>query len=696
MDTFFKGKKIAAYIALKHHTRFIVPIMEKLESLGAEVIYIVGAAERSQEITAIETRIPYRHVYDYTSEQDQPEVHMAYMALRQGFVKGIKKDVAIGSSALITVQDKNLHATAREHIGFRNFIAKEKPDLCLALHEVNRWGKMMAFWAKKFNIPFFTLQEGLTNAANFLFIGHVQYSTTTLVWGEKTRQKLIGFEAPADKVIPVGNTHIATEIQSLEKKNTRDKMRHALKCKKQFVVLLLFSATPAPIEEVKDLIEFFAQNHQFKLIIKFHPVATQPTVEGWSNHIPEPIRKKLLLIHGQESTYDLMAASDLCVLSEPSTTGLEALAIGKPLVQLKLIKPDQYPYDFVKAGVALHLTPTELKEHLASEFDFSSPTEQRIREEFIRDELTDTQGAADRIIAHIRSAIAWNQTPTPPAFAYEHSQGEAPPRWSVILPVASDPQLFLHQLESVSVHSEGQGDYEVILVNSQPPSPALQEILASLEGDVSIVNLPPETSLSQALNAGAKISRGDQLLFLGPDVAPHAQWLHHLALAADAGSHDRIIGGMVMSPNKNILHAGMNVDANNTPASAYIHLDDKFPQAQKPRPFQMLDYFAAVPREFFARLGGFHPQAGAYAFMDLCLTAGLTDTIHPVFYIPEIRFTLLSGEKAPEHRDESLYFYSRWQGQLWENEAQFYANDEISPLQLDAARMTRAMELVNR
>jgi hypothetical protein len=50
MDNFWKNKKIIAYIALAHHTRFIIPVMEKLASNGARIRYIVGQAERSQEI----------------------------------------------------------------------------------------------------------------------------------------------------------------------------------------------------------------------------------------------------------------------------------------------------------------------------------------------------------------------------------------------------------------------------------------------------------------------------------------------------------------------------------------------------------------------------------------------------------------------------------------------------------------------
>ncbi len=696
MDTFFKDKKIAAYVALKHHTRFIIPVMEKLRSYGAQVVYIVGAAERSQEITAVEGNLDYVHAYDYTGPEDQEDVNATYLRLRNGFVGAIKKDIAVGCAALLTVMDKNLHATAREYVGFRNFLEKEKPDLCFALHEVNRWGKMLAFWSKKKNIPFFTLQEGLANAANFIFIGHVQYSTMDLVWGEKTRKKLIGFEAPADKVTPVGNTHIATEVKALEEKNTRQRKRKQLGLKDRYAVLLLFSAQPSPMEEIAPLLDYFRSSPQLKLMVKFHPVTTQPVVENWSSLIPDPIRKELILIHGQESTYDLMAASDLCVLSEPSTTGLEALAIGKPLIQLKLKKPDQYPYDFVKSGVALHLTPMELKEALNAKADLDQRLPKDKRDQFIKEELTDTHGARDRIIAHMKDAITWNQDRALSQFTFKTPRSEDAPAWSFILPVSGDPQLFLNQLESIAGHSEGQGAYEVILLKPPVVSQGMETVLASLEGDVDILPLAEDTSSSQAFNLGAERATGQALVFMDEYMAPRPNWLLHMNQAMAAGKTPRIFGGMVLSPHNNILHAGMNVDANNTPVSAYVHLDEKFPQAQKARPFQMVDHVLGLDREFFAHLGGFHPMAGRFGFLDLCLRAQETDTPAPVFFIPEIRFTRLAAPKSLAETDQSLYFYARWHAALWENEARFYEKDKVTPLQLDAARMTRAMEIVNR
>ena len=159
MDNFWKNKKVIAYIALVHHTRFITPVMEELVSQGAQIRYVVGQAERSQEITAIELGLDYAHIYDFISDEDHEDIRQNYQLLRQTFAVSLKTDCMLGMLPL-TVTDKILYSTAAEYIGVRNILKQDKPDLCFALHELNRWGKMFAFWAKKENIPFITLQEG--------------------------------------------------------------------------------------------------------------------------------------------------------------------------------------------------------------------------------------------------------------------------------------------------------------------------------------------------------------------------------------------------------------------------------------------------------------------------------------------------------------------------------------------------------
>jgi len=52
VNSFLTREIIVAFSALKHHTGFIVPIMENLEEKGTDVMYVIGQGENPQEITA--------------------------------------------------------------------------------------------------------------------------------------------------------------------------------------------------------------------------------------------------------------------------------------------------------------------------------------------------------------------------------------------------------------------------------------------------------------------------------------------------------------------------------------------------------------------------------------------------------------------------------------------------------------------
>ena len=110
----------------------------------------------------------------------------------------------------------------------------------------------------------------------------------------------------------------------------------------------------------------------------------------------------------------------------------------------------------------------------------------------------------------------------------------------------------------------------------------------------------------------------------------------------------------------------------------------------------MLDHFLSMERSCFGRLGGFHPKTNKFRTMDICLRAGETNEKHAIYYLPKVKMTCLSSDNTPVAQDESIYFFSRWHHALWESEASLYKADNVSQLQLDSARMTRAMGMLGR
>jgi len=691
VDRFWKNKKIIAYVALKHHTRFIVPVMEKLAALGADTRYVVAQAERSQEITALACGLDYVHIFDYLSPDDNTDIQANYLRERRVFSRALCKDIALAAQ-MVTVTDKTLYATAQEYIGFRNMIRTEKPALCLALHELNRWGKTLAFWAKKFNVPFISLQEGLGYNQDFGYTGHVQYSTLNLVWGERIKKKFSDYEAPVERIIPVGNTHISREKAYQEKNNIREKMRKTLKLNGKTVPLFIFTSHPPDRNTVQRLLETTVKQPHLKMIIKFHPACRYEVYDAWKSEIPKSWHKHLIFVHGAYNVYDLMSASDLCVLAAPSTTGIEAIAFGIPLIQLAGLTNADGPYSFAAQGVALEMTPAQLARALADKMDFKGKIRAKSVDLFFKNELTQTTGAGDRIIEIMKNAIKAN---TPEPVTPLPGIGAVSYEWSLVIPVPADsPNEFLLQLRHVTCHSEGQGRYEVILIEPETITPETATVLESLSGDVIRLKRDPGQNTWACINAKTPdIMTGKKIAVLTELVCPLANWLAALNRAFATHGTDKIFGGKVINPHGSIIHAGMVLNTNNAPVSAYLHLDAGFAPANKERSFPMVDHMVCLSADLFLKLGGFSPGAGTYALMDLCLKARHgTDDNNACIFLPGLQM-LKNHYVQPPPAGDAIYFFARWHARLWDNEDSLYKHDGVSPRQLDAARMARAQKL---
>jgi len=692
MESFWKNKKIAVYIALKHHTRLIVPITEQIARQGGDIIYLVGQAERSQEITAMELGLNYYHIFEFITAKDTDQIHKTYQYLKNGFAKALLKDTVF-SLQVPTVLDKTLYANAQEYTGFKNFMNRFAPDLCIALHEVNRWGKVFAFHAKKRNIPCVTLQEGqFTNRSEenkYKMTGHVQYSTLDLVWGEGTKQLLSTYEAPEERIVATGNTHINAEINRLRKEKIRSKKRKKYQCGQSFVTCLFFSQTLPEVSEIYSLINYFNQTNKKKLFIKFHPSAPRSKISNYLSMFDKKTKKSIHFFHDEESAYNMIEMADVVVVAEATNISLETLALGKPLVILKLKAESGVRSFLPEKKAALAYTPEELTEAIKNNTDFTALMDPQGVSSYIKEELHDPENSIENTLNVLQSCISANSAPDPAPLSPEAKTDK---QWTIILPVVDRPEIFLSILESVSINSKDH-NFEVILIKPRFLSQETAYILDSLEGDVSILESFEDETLPAALNRAAVKGKGCFLAIPGPFLYPSENWLDFLETGFGEHGTQKIFGARVINQYGNIVHAGMVLDANNSAVSAYALLDANFPPANKTRSFHMVDRFIGVEKEFFLSLGGFHEKAGDYCFMDLSLRAreksGEPDS---VVYLPKVLMNQFDTGKKDTDTDASIFFHSRWHGTLLENEDDLYKQDGVSQLQLDAARMTRAME----
>lgn len=689
MNNFWKNKKIIIYIALTHHTRFLSPVMERLSLQGAKIHYIVGQAERSQEITAIKLGLNYSHIFDFVTDKDNEDIQTNYHLLRDAFSKNLKNNFLFGISP-VTVIDKTLYSTAIEYIGFRNLLKKEKPDLCFALHELNRWGKIFSFWSKKLNIPVITFQEGLYYGLDFGYTGHAQNSTLNLVWGDRIKQKLIDCGAPEDRIIPVGNTHLSNEIELQKKNSVREKKRKQYLCSNSFALLLLISGEIPPVKELYPLFESVSNSPGKLLFIKFHPITNQNQIKDWVSSIPNGYTTNIKTFHDDENTYDLISLSDICVLVQPSTTGLEALAFGKPLVHLDVKMRGKSSYSFIEFKVAVKMSPAELGKAISENIDFCKLIHKENIKKYLKKELSETKNAIDIVTDISKKIVIANQTKHRRPIQSSIKEDK---EWSIILPLSNCANDILKQLEAIALNSENEGSFEVILIEPVSISKETSDILDSLKGDVTRLIAQPGLSTPEMMNNASKIATGKTLLFLEKNLMPMPKWLYHLKNGIKKYGKTKILGARILDRRGSILHAGIVLDKNHAPVSAYKHLAAEFPAAMKERSLKMLDLFICINKNFFHEVGGFWGKAGKFVFMDICLSA---DTFgkenDSCTYIPKACMVSLGEKIEPSVFDDSIYFFGKWHGALWENEEKLYATDKITSAELNAARIAQSMK----
>ena len=198
------------------------------------------------------------------------------------------------------------------------------------------------------------------------------------------------------------------------------------------------------------------------------------------------------------------------------------------------------------------------------------------------------------------------------------------------------------------------------------------------------------------MNKASEIATGKTLLFLDQKLLPLPKWLSHLEKGIKNHGKNKILGARIIDKRNSILHAGIVLDKNHAPVSAYKYLAADFPNVMKERSFKMFDHFICINNFFFHEIGGFSGKAGKFMFMDICLRADTYKTKKDsCIYIPDACMMSLNEPKKIFNFDDSIYFFGKWHGILWENQERLYSIDKITKTEINAARITQSMETAN-
>lgn len=659
-----KGKKIACFVALPHHTRFLLPLTEAAKRYGAETLFFLTMSDYPFERDLFKKKIGYKYLNAYINDEVRERIENSFDAFLKQWVKRLFQWDGFRQWTLLE-QERMISSCLEEYFCLEEFIKRERPDVFLALHERNRWGKIIGHLSNKYGIPFITLQEGDYHESRLSFSAHTEYSLANLLWGGATKKMLAEHKCPADRLVLVGNTHLdnAKKMYSDPFKIKQIKDELNIPHDKKVLLFLVDLEWGAVMDGwvwetfLKGLKEDIA------VVFKWHPNVTRGTYLKIQENIKNEAPSAIVLY-----TYDpyaLLGTADYCVTLGKTTLALEAVAFGKPLFAIP--SRDGTKDYYVQMGVAQSVSPPGNWENLYKTIENGVPDDiKRNVDEYLRKSFYRLDGkAVDRALEVISYVFECRRDKAKVQELRVKSQelGVVNGRVSFIIPSGNDAEALLSTLTSLSQNVK-HPDWEVVIVINDEN---MKEMLSGISGDIRIVDSQGD-NLSLLYNKGAEASTGEYLIFMKPGIV----------YFKDEGFLDAIKDGIAGMPLKNSdmtpYCLGIGFDFNFAPYFIKEERQsDRATEGTVPSPSRdaVGGGLIGMHRNIFEKIGRFDEGiANHLTEADICLSA--KDKGYFVKYLPDclgfvFKETFVNDAKGNDAEGEwktRIRFFAKWWGKL--------------------------------
>lgn len=652
-----KGKKIACFVALPHHTRFLWPITSALEKHGAKVIFFTTMSDFPFEGDLIKKGKACKILQNYVKDDTRKKIDSSIgeffdLWFRRCFEwDGLRHWPFVLKNGMI-------NAGIEEYFCLDEFIKVERPDMFLALHERNRWGKLIGHLSSQYGIPYVTLQEGDYYEDRLSFSAHTEYSTALLLWGRGIEEMLTRHKSSPDKFVLIGNTHLSTIRDTYFQRDKIMETKKELNIPPDKKVVLFLVGVQWGVAQGDMVWEGLLKGlgDDVIKIFKWHP---KVTYSGFKKDVEKYFKEKFptcIVLHTYDP-YRLIPVSDYCVTLGKTTLAVEALSFGKPLFSLPG-RDNEYDH-YAKWGISQPLWPPGNYEPLYKTIKEGVPEViQKNVDKFLNNYFYRNNAVAiDRAIEVIDFIFDNKQSGVKDNTRRITSKDYVPGRISYIIPSGHDSEALLATLTSLSQNVK-HDDWEVIIVVNNE---GIRGLLDGISGDVRVVD-SKGGSLSALYNKGAASSNGEYLIFLKPGIV----------YLRDEGLLEVIGNGIVGIPIKNAdmtpFCLGIAFDFNFVPYKI-THCDDSAIECQVDA---VGGGVIAMQRSVYEAVGGFDEGiANHLTEADMCLSA--KEKGYSITYLPEAlgviyKETFDLPNDLPHNLDEEwkrrIRFFAKWCGRL--------------------------------
>ncbi|QIL21372.1 glycosyltransferase [Thermomonas sp. HDW16] len=245
------------------------------------------------------------------------------------------------------------------------------------------------------------------------------------------------------------------------------------------------------------------------------------------------------------------------------------------------------------------------------------------------------------------------------------------PRASIVIPVYGAFAHTLACLRALAAHPP-QAPFEVIVVDDASPDDSRAK-LEQIDG-IRLHARASNGGFIAACNDGAALARGEYLMFLNNDTVPQPGWLDALLRTFDQHANVGLVGAKLVYPDGRLQEAGGVVFVD---GSGWNYGRNESPDDCRFAYVRDADYCSgaaiAIPRDLFARLGGFDARYAPAYYEDTDLAfavraAGLRVVYQPAAVVVHDEGTssgtdLTQGPKAAQVRNQSV-FAEKWRDAL--------------------------------
>ncbi len=246
------------------------------------------------------------------------------------------------------------------------------------------------------------------------------------------------------------------------------------------------------------------------------------------------------------------------------------------------------------------------------------------------------------------------------------------PAASIVIPVFNRLDYTLDCLRAICEFT--QPNYEVIVINNASKD-GTHEALASIE-NLNLINNEQNVGFGIACNQGARMARGEYVVFLNNDTVPQLGWLSALIACAERQAKPGCIGSRLIYPHTfEIQSAGVRFGKYLLPEDEFQNYPHDHPLVSSDRAVKALcGASLLVPRSLFNGLGGFDERfLNGLEDVDLCLqmhVGGYSNILCASSNVLHYKSATEGRYELDKDRENTVLFHQKWHPYLSGEEIQ--------------------------